>query len=82
MKKHVREAWEAANAAIFPLGAKLTDDPISQSNHIKYGVIRIADGKELGHIVISGSPRTNCETNFARQRALRVMRYAASGHNH
>lgn len=77
--KHIREAVEAANKAILSFGARLTDDPVSTKNHIKYGIIRIDTGKQIGHISLCSSPgRPSIQMNYARQQALRVVKAAAA----
>lgn len=79
MMKHVRETVEAANTALLPFGAKLTDDPVAKKNHIKYGVVVIKTGKQVGHISICSSPgRPSIQMNYARQQAVRIMKAIAN----
>jgi hypothetical protein len=77
--KHIREAIEAANTAIAPYGAKLTDTAVNTKNHIKYGIIIVATGKQIGHLTMASSPRCPpVQKQYARQQALRIVKAAAA----
>lgn len=74
LQKHTRNALDAADAVLKPVGLKLKRDSEYARGHLKFAVLS-EDGKVVTLMHLPSSPRNaDAQVNNARQWAQRLVR--------